>query len=227
MKEVQASEKEHKRSSVLANRRSKSISDQAKEPQKITKKSLNAAFADVSEDVSQESTGDSIDFSRISEVFDGNRHRESIESVKVLNPALSTSSETSALFDIAPSSKISTKKNELENVLVESYGMAGSDGLKIESLEAEIVVELLTQARAQVLNSSDTDIRSKRLLDTLIKIIIDETYLLPGQTDQFPGVVFARTRLLMVCFLLWILTISVVSFIRSGAQGSIYEPPPT
>ena len=149
------------------------------------------------------------------------------QSVKVLNPALSTSSETSALFDIAPSSKISTKKNELENVLVESYGMAGSDGLKIESLEAEIVVELLTQARAQVLNSSDTDIRSKRLLDTLIKIIIDETYLLPGQTDQFPGVVFARTRLLMVCFLLWILTISVVSFIRSGAQGSIYEPPPT
>lgn len=45
----------------------------------ITKKSLNAAFADVSEDVSQESTSDSIDFSRISEVFDGNRHRESIE----------------------------------------------------------------------------------------------------------------------------------------------------
>ena len=45
----------------------------------ITKKSLNSAFADVSEDVSLESTGDSTDLSPISEVSDGSRHGESIE----------------------------------------------------------------------------------------------------------------------------------------------------
>ena len=155
------------------------------------------------------------------------------QSVKVLNtalstsPALSTSSGISALFDITPSLKIPTEKNELDHILLESYGMPGSGSLKTGSLEAEIVVELLLQARAQVLNSTDTDIRSKRLLDALIEIIIDETYLLPGQTDRSSGVMFTRTRLLMLCFLLWIFTTSVVFFSRSGAQGYNYGPPPT
>lgn len=143
------------------------------------------------------------------------------------NPAQSISSETSASSDIAPLSKLSTGENALENVKVESRGMVTSDGLKIRSLEAEIVVELLMQARAHVLSSSDTDFRSKRLLETLINIIIDETYLLPAETDQFPGVMIARTRLLILCFLLWILIFSVVFFFSSGAQGSTYEPPPT
>ncbi|KAF8394692.1 hypothetical protein HHK36_020909 [Tetracentron sinense] len=72
-----------------------------------------------------------------------------------------------------------------------------SDGLKIEDVEIEII------------------------------IIIEDFYRLPEERDRYSELVSAKLRIGFLCFLLWIVSVSVILFSRSAAKISFLEPPPT
>ncbi|GMP76295.1 hypothetical protein CsSME_00033037 [Camellia sinensis var. sinensis] len=206
-----------------ANRRSKSISDHTKKSQKISKKCLDSVFTSVSEDVSFKSPKGSIEFSSLSEISEDHQFDKSAESfISSLNPVLSPSSETVALSDLTPLS------SAIADVSVCHYRSAETkNSIDIVAVEAEMVVNHLKQARIQVMNSTSADLQCKKLLDTLIEVVIGEFNALPEEKDRFAELVLTKTPVVFLSFLLWILAVSVVFLFSSGVQSSFSEPPPT
>ncbi|KAE8076656.1 hypothetical protein FH972_015292 [Carpinus fangiana] len=221
MKEHQTPRKDYARPSELANRRSKDSS--SKKLQKITKKSLNAAFTSVSED-DLESSKESVDLSSISEIADFDHSGEIAESFLMAeNPSLFGSSESSIASDLTPSSKITADMQEPGQL----YGTIEPTGLKIGSVELEIVVDILKRNRTQVLNSSDVDPQSKKILDALIEIVIEEFYNRPKERDRFAELVSIKIQIVILFFFLWMLAMAVAFFFGSGVQHSSSRHLPT
>ncbi|KAJ0006724.1 hypothetical protein Pint_30211 [Pistacia integerrima] len=108
-----------------------------------------------------------------------------------------------------------------------SFALASLEPLDVISLEAEVVANLLKQAQNQVSNSNDIEARSKRLLDALVKIIVEELYTVPEEKDRFNELVLAKIRIVLLLFLIWIIVMSVVLFFNSGAGGSFSGSLPT
>ncbi|GFZ13893.1 hypothetical protein Acr_24g0000830 [Actinidia rufa] len=203
-----------------ANRKSKSIYDHTKKPQKISKKCLDSVFSLVSDNVSLESPKDSIEFASISEISDDHQLGESAESFITLpSPMLSPSSETVASSNLTPYSSTITSDSHFKN-------SESKDSNDIVAVEAEMVNHL-KQAQIQVMNSASTDLRSKKLLDALINVVIEEFNILHEEKDQFAEIVAMKTRVVLVSFLLWILVVSVIFLFRPRVQSSFPEPPPT
>ncbi|XP_038720049.1 uncharacterized protein LOC120012687 [Tripterygium wilfordii] len=201
MKDYQTSQKEHLRSLDLGNRRSKE--SQLKKLQKIAKKSLGSVFSETHEDVS--------------DPFD------SMIAVSELNNVISASSETSILSDLTPTSMRTTKENEQVEFSAINLATGASNGF---SVKAEIVANLLIEARSQVLNSVGADHRSKRLLDTLVNIVVDDFFTLPEEKDLCLQIVFKKA--VLICFMFWmVLAIVALFFLGSVAQGTSARPLPT
>ncbi|KAJ0093843.1 hypothetical protein Patl1_24851 [Pistacia atlantica] len=71
------------------------------------------------------------------------------------------------------------------------------------------------------------DVRSKRLLDVLVKIIVKELYAEPQEKDRLTEFVLMKTRIVSLCFLIWIIAVSVILFFNSSSGGSFIGLPPT
>lgn len=140
---------------------------------------------------------------------------------------LSASSGAWLLSDVTPSSVVTTDKDEPGLVSLNHGGFNAVDGSNSGSLEAEIVVGVLRRARTEVSNFADMDSRSKKLLDALIEIVIQDLNTLPLQGDRFADLLSAKTRIVFLCWLLWILVLAVILFSSSGASGSSTRPLPT
>ncbi|XP_057957334.1 protein SINE3 [Malania oleifera] len=212
----QTPQKEGARSSDLVIRRSKetplkSVKEHARKSSKIAKKSLSSAFSSVSKDVSIRLTEEPIDSYRISDVFDGNHQ-----------VGESTESFTPASTPILPSSSVASTSN-----ISTCNGSGESEDSKIGSVEAELVVNHLRQARSQVWNSSDADIGSKKLLDALIKIVIEELNASPEERDWFAELVTAKARIAFLLLVLWFLCILLAFSFTSGVRRSFDGPLPT
>ncbi|KDP27939.1 hypothetical protein JCGZ_19019 [Jatropha curcas] len=206
----------------LANRRSRD--SPLKKPQKIPKKRLNAVFPLVSEEISPETVKDLSDFYSISELSDADYSSQiSPSSVLALSPALSAATETFPLSDVASASKIPTTSDEPDNVSVERCGFHKPDG----SLEFDIVAEYLKQARTQVLKSANVDQQSKKLLDALVKVVLDECYALPEERDWYSEILSVKGRIAFLCFLLWSFMVSVIFFFVMGLDNGYIGPLPT
>lgn len=143
------------------------------------------------------------------------------------DPALSASSGTLLLFDLTPSSEVSTEKDEPYAVSLNHGGFNVVDGSKYGSLEAEIAVSVLRQARNEVMNFANMDSRSKKLLDALIEIVIEDLHTVPPESDRFAELLSAKTRLVFWCFSFWIFVVAVSLLFSSGAQGSFNRSLPT
>ncbi|KAF2310298.1 hypothetical protein GH714_007627 [Hevea brasiliensis] len=202
----------------LSNRKSKE--SRLKKPQKIATKSLNGVFSSVSEAVSSETIKESSDFSAISEISDSNSTSLMAKSSALaFNPVLSASSETSPLSDLTPNSKILTTSDEPGDVSMELSRFYKPDG----SVEIDIVANFLKQARTRVLNSTNADQQSKKILDALIKVVLDEYHALPEEMDWYSGLVSAKVRVVFLCFLLWGFIVSVMFFL--GLRLDSYSGP--
>ncbi|PSR97883.1 Zinc transporter 8 like, partial [Actinidia chinensis var. chinensis] len=171
----------------------------------LAKKCLESVFSSVSDDFALESLKDSIEFFSISEISDDHQLVESAESfLASLSPMLSPSSETVASSNLTPlSSTITSDRNQ-----------------------TEMVVNHLKQAQIQVMNSASTNLRSKKLLDALINVVIEEFNVSPEEKDHFTEIVTMKTLVVLLSFLLGIL-VAVMFLFRSGVQSSFTEPPPT
>ena len=147
-------------------------------------------------------------------------------SVSPLNPAHWASTDTLSVSDLTPTSEISTITDGPGSV--EKYGLGKLCGSKIgpvEGLEADVAVKLLKEARVEVSNS---DVRSKKVLDALTKAVMDEYYTLPEEKDWMTDLVSMKWRIVCLCFLIWSFVVSTILFLfGSGLGGSAGGPLPT
>ncbi|KAL7252227.1 hypothetical protein ACSBR1_013973 [Camellia fascicularis] len=217
--QLQTPKKEHQHSNI---RRSKAISEHSKKPRRISQKCLNSVFTSVSEDL--------IEFSSISEISEDNQLRESAESfIASPNQVISTSLETFSPSDLTPlSSTITVGKDEVVDVSESHCRSAESKkSVDIVSVEAEVVVNHLKQAQIQVMNSTNADLQSKKLLNALIEVVIEEFNALPEEKDRLSELVSTKTRVVFTIFLLWIIAVSMFLHFSSRGKSSFSEPPPT
>ncbi|CAI9779720.1 unnamed protein product [Fraxinus pennsylvanica] len=206
-----------------SNRRSKSVADYTKNPHKVNKRSLNFVSTAVSENESSvfESPEKSIDFS-ISE-----------NSITSTSPVATPSSDTVALSNHSPSLS-SSSVITCEKYIAASVSNSKSkcpeevNSLKqIGSVEAEMVIKHLRDARIQVMNSNDMG-RSKKLLEVLISVIIQELRGSPYEEKEWiDELVSSNARVVILNVLLGIFVILVFVLINSGAKGIPSGPPPT
>ncbi|KAL7220837.1 hypothetical protein ACSBR2_013683 [Camellia fascicularis] len=227
--QLQTPKKEHQHSNI---RRSKAISEHSKKPRRISQKCLNSVFTSVSEDL--------IEFSSISEISEDNQLRESAEVnpnftsqlnsfIASPNQVISTSLETFSPSDLTPlSSTITVGKDEVVDVSESHCRSAESKkSVDIVSVEAEVVVNHLKQAQIQVMNSTNADLQSKKLLNALIEVVIEEFNALPEEKDRLSELVSTKTRVVFTIFLLWIIAVSMFLHFSSRGKSSFSEPPPT
>lgn len=120
-----------------------------------------------------------------------------------------------------------TSADEGAKVSLNGVALEEWNGAKKGTVEAEMVVKHLRLAQTQVLNSVGADLGSKKLLDTLIKAIIEEFYGLSEEKDWFTEVVSRKASLVLSSFVLWIFAVVAVFFFSSGTGSSFNGPPPT
>ncbi|XP_022138735.1 uncharacterized protein LOC111009828 [Momordica charantia] len=213
MKEYQTPQRD-----PAANRRSR-------KPQKIAK-SLAATFSSLSDDKVQPISME--DFSPIYEVSDINQVPDMDRSfLQVVNPALSASFESSFFPDLSPSSVVTAENEQTDKIPV---NFAGSNDLvkgSACSVEAEIAVDFLRRALSQVLQSTDVDHQSKKLLDASMRIIVEDFVAIPQEQDHIAQLISAKSLVLSLCFFLWIIILALAFFFGSGAKSSFSGPPPT
>ncbi|KAI5579491.1 hypothetical protein BDE02_08G092400 [Populus trichocarpa] len=199
-----------------------------KKPLKNAKKSLDGAFISATQGVSPEIIKESSDLSPVSEISDANHCSQTASiSVLALNPVVSASTEISSLPDMTPNSNTITITDDLGSISTDCYGVNKQCSSKIgqvEGLEADIVVNLLKQARIEV---SKADVQSKKLLDALIKVFIDEFYTLTGEKDLTNCFVSMKGRVVCLCFLIWSFAVSGFLLFDLGLGSSGGGPPPT
>ncbi|KAL6186093.1 hypothetical protein ACLB2K_042215 [Fragaria x ananassa] len=219
MREFQTPHKDHARPSPkLSARVSKKT---------VPKKSLNSAFSSISEDLQVQHSVDSTPISVVSEIDEVNRDAEVTESLMTLpDPALSPSTESLFTSDFSPSSESTTDKTDSSHVS-RSVVKCEIDDSKFGSMRAEVVASFLKQARTQVLNSAGVDAKSKKLLDALVEIVIEDFHTVPEERDRIAELLSAKAKILVVCSLLWILAMAVFLVFSSGAQGTFPGPLPT
>ncbi|KAJ7980408.1 GPI-anchored adhesin-like protein [Quillaja saponaria] len=223
MKDYQTPQKkDYDRSSENANRRSKETS--SKKLQKITKKNLSAAFVTDFEDP-YEISKESVEFSTISEISDASHDGNVTETF------LQKECSSQALLlhsDLTPSSKGITQINKTDNLFMKNCsGSCELEGFNIASVEADIAVSYLRKASSEVLNSANSAPRYKKLLDELVKIVIQEFYTLPEKNKSSSEVLSMKTQILFLCFLMSIIGVSVVLFFSSGVRNNFSGPFPT
>lgn len=147
--------------------------------------------------------------------------------LQVVNPALSASFESSFFPDLSPSSVVTAENEQTDKIPV---NFAGSNDLvkgSACSVEAEIAVDFLRRALSQVLQSTDVDHQSKKLLDASMRIIVEDFVAIPQEQDHIAQLISAKSLVLSLCFFLWIIILALAFFFGSGAKSSFSGPPPT
>ncbi|KAL0376342.1 UNVERIFIED_CONTAM: hypothetical protein Scaly_0751800 [Sesamum calycinum] len=212
------------------NRRLKSTSENNRNLRKVTKKSLNPAFKAVSE----EDIAVLESLKEFSEFSDDNPFAESAENFIIsVNPVEPHSSETVAISDItSPSLSSSSVVTSDVHVTINASHSKGKNPVvdsskKMEHIEAEVVIKHLREARIQVLNSKDVG-PSKKLLDALINIIIEEFYGgLYDEKEWLDKFLSNKANLVLLTLMLGIFAIIICGFLHSGMSGFLTGPTPT
>ncbi|KAJ6322236.1 hypothetical protein OIU77_012165 [Salix suchowensis] len=195
---------------------------QLKKPLKNAKKSLNGSFILATQGVSPEINKEPSDLSPVSEISDADQCSQTEPiSVLALNPVVSASTEIPSLPDITPNPNIMSTFDDSGSISTDCYGLnkqCSSQIGQVEGLEADIVVNLLKQARIEV---SKADVQSKKLLDALIKVVIDEFYTLAEEKDSTNCFVSMKGLVVCLCVLIWSFAVSMFLLfdLRLGSSG--------
>ena len=144
-----------------------------------------------------------------------------------MSPTPTASSESLLPSDLTPSSTVTTENDEPGKLAMNLYRSSELDSSKNRSVEVEIVVDFLKKARSQALNSVDVDTRSKKLLDALLSIIVDEFYAQPEKKDRFAELIAVKKQIVLLCFVFWIFAMAMTFFFSSRVENSFRGLPPT
>ena len=146
----------------------------------------------------------------------------------MLDPAFSASSVTSQLTT-QTSDDIITSENLKQPLNPSSHG--GSNEIsnsKTSSLEAEITISFLKKTKTQLLSLSEIDPQSKKLLDTLVEMVIEILIQMqPKAKDTIEELISAKTPVVLACILLLLLVIAMqILLFNSAPRNSFGKPPP-
>ncbi|CAN0855342.1 hypothetical protein LINGRAHAP2_LOCUS6181 [Linum grandiflorum] len=205
------------RASDAANRLSKESHSQPKKHQKIAKRSLVGEFTTISEDASSEITED---LSCFSEILEADDNDELIKNSLVLSPALSSTSE------VAPSSHVPLR---IEVNSVTYDGTNGLVGPDIRLLEADHIVNLLRKVQSEAPESVNANNRYKKILEELVRVILDEYCALPEETDWLMKLLSWKRGVVFLCFLTWSFVVCMLMLVSfdPGCGGYDCRLPPT
>lgn len=147
-----------------------------------------------------------------------------------VNPTLASSCESSLFPDLSPSSVVTfDNKQFIDKVPAKFAGSDDLDEASVGSVEAEIVMNSLRHALTQVLQSTDVDHQSKKLIDASMSIIVDDFLVLgkPQEQDHIAELISAKSHVLSICLFLWIIVFALAFFFGSGVESSFNGPLPT
>ncbi|KAL3626617.1 hypothetical protein CASFOL_030166 [Castilleja foliolosa] len=211
------------RDQTSANRRSKSTSDLNKNARKVSKKKLSSIFQAASEDDC--SVLESL--KEFPEVSDDNLFVESAENfIALVDPVDTHSSQTAATSDLTSlnSSPFSVTTSD-NHVSVNATGTKCKNSTEadffdeVKSIETEVVIKHLREARIQVLKSKDV-VSAKKILDALIKITIEELY---GGVHEENGwldkLLSGKFNMALLSLMMGIYAIFMLWFFNSDANG--------
>ncbi|KAL8061255.1 hypothetical protein ABFX02_02G075500 [Erythranthe guttata] len=206
MREIQTPQRDQ--SSANRSTKSKCSSNLNSDPRKAMKKCLNPAFKDVSE----EDLTVTEFLKEFPEVSVNDQFGESAED----------------LTSLSPSSEITSDKHILTNARDTKLGDAEIDSdHKIESYEAEVVIKHLREARIQVMKSKDLG-PSKKLLDAMIKTVIQEFYGgLYEENEWLDKLASNKGNLVSLIFMMGMFAVLVLWFFNSGTKGFVTMSAPT
>lgn len=129
-------------------------------------------------------------------------------------PASSASSVTSELSAQYSSSVITTENHE--PVLI------------VSTIEAELVISHLRKATTEVLRLSGADPQSKKLLEALVEMVVGILQTVPEERDRIDELLKAKTRIVFLCLLLFLVAMALTVFFTSGPKSSFRgRPRPT
>ncbi|PON59698.1 hypothetical protein PanWU01x14_157550 [Parasponia andersonii] len=129
--------------------------------------------------------------------------------------------------DPAFSDVINTENQEPVPFSSTNGGFNGVGDSKISNLEAQRVVSFLRKATAEALSLSEADPQSKKLLHALLEMVIEIHETVPEERDRIEEVLAAKTRIVFVCVLLFVLAMVMTLFFTSRPRHSFGKPPPT
>lgn len=196
-------------------RRSK---DSSNKSNKITKKSLNAAFISVSE-VASEASKDSESSTPISEISHADGDGEITETW------IEQESSASLLpSDLTPS-EMTTEGSE--KGLLSCLSDSELDGPTLAFVEAEIAEKFLRKAQSEVFNSLSAAPQYRKLMNEIINLVLQELHAVPEERDRIAEIVSAKNRIVFLSFLLWITGVLAVIFLTSDSHCSFGGPLPT
>ncbi|VFQ76244.1 unnamed protein product [Cuscuta campestris] len=211
-----------------ANRRSKSIPDQSKKHPKNAKKSLKSEFDTLLEGAAlSESPKESADFSLISEVVDDFQFSESTETfVFPLHSEASTPSENSFLHDLTSVS--SGVSSDIYTASTASSTYLCQSAEEKTPMEAEIAIKHLRQAQFQFTKSVDIGLQSKRLVDAMVEVVVQEVCGSTREKNWSNSFILKKMFLLVsLIFPLVILAVLFTSLDTSSATQPFLGPLPT
>ncbi|KAJ4956941.1 hypothetical protein NE237_013724 [Protea cynaroides] len=237
MKGNQTPQKEPPRSVESALRRlkddvpSKSSSDKLKKPLKISKKCLDSAFAAIPEDQSPRkfaSTSTNSNSLLVNSSVDQNKQFSKVFELS-MNRDFSVLPEISDPFDVSPSSTIVEDNQETSSGMVDFIGSVDCDTPKTGNIDVGIAINFIKEAFFQASSSSVVDLRSKKILDAVVRIVIDDLFGFQGERGRPTGIMLTQFRIRLLYPLLCLVPVSVVAIALSNlfAGSPFPDPPPT
>ncbi|GFQ03212.1 hypothetical protein PHJA_002465000 [Phtheirospermum japonicum] len=223
MKDIQLQTPQRDQTST--NRRSKSTSDLSKNPRKaqVSRKKLSPAFQAASEDES--SVLESLkEFPKVS---DDNPFVESAENfIALVDPVDTPSSQTAAISDLTSPTlstfSVITSENHVSFNATDTKCENSTEADffdEIKSIETEVVIKHLREARIRVLKSKDVG-SSKKILDALIKIAIEELYGgVHEENEWLDKLLSGKANVVVLSLMMGIYAIFMLWFFNSDAKG--------
>ncbi|KAI3669594.1 hypothetical protein L6452_40866 [Arctium lappa] len=209
----------------------------------ISETSLNSNQTLVSDDVVVlQHPEESIGISPISEafVFDKDQSSKSIETYIVsLNQFVSPSSMMVGSVETTPfSSSLFAKTTPLSSISTVEMSPSSSPITaepaaafvtteETDSFNPGSLVKHLRESMSQVLHSANIDPRYQKLLDVLVKMVIQEFFSFDEEKDMVVELFSKKVKTLLLSFLLCILVVSSGFILFSDVQSSYYGSPPT
>ncbi|KAI3687651.1 hypothetical protein L1987_81351 [Smallanthus sonchifolius] len=175
--------------------------------------------------------------SPISEAFVFDEDQSSIESyIASLSQHISPSYITNGSVEATPlSSKSPAESTPMSSITTvemtpPSSTSAITSGVTIQetkSIKLESLVKHLRESMFQVLHSADIDTNHKKLLDALVKMVIEEFCSLHEERGLVVGLFSKKVKLVLLSYLVGLLLVCAGFFLFSDVQSSYQGPTPT
>ncbi|XP_047337241.1 uncharacterized protein LOC124940748 isoform X2 [Impatiens glandulifera] len=146
--------------------------------------------------------------------------------------------DESSFSEIIHDSHFESANDFMENPILSAYesgkleyssisSSSNLDNVKSKFVEVDMMVSNLRQAEIQVLNSTNVDDVFKRIIYTLVEMVIEELNTMSGDKDRLPEIVSRKTHIVLLSSLATCICLAfMILLLCNGGSGSFIQPPP-